>query len=255
MRQAIRDIKKSHFAGPDFPIKWNFRDLKGDFPIGPAPVYDYLLQASETWRTQMFEAATTIDMNLLICCVQGHSAIRRIQRRTRDGLTRYVFVNGLLRFGLHVKDAAVDSAEVILDWPDRNNRKPFDDEYYSAYNYGISVNSQPYHCGKLCDLHFADSPFYANMNQCSPLQFSDLIIGATRDFVQCAINDRRHGLGARLLRYVVSRFRGFEGGADEILNRGIVITSDDPSFREQIKTAIKSELLPPRFDSDPDVPF
>jgi len=145
-----------------------------------------------------------------------------------------------MRYALHVKESNPDRAEVILDWPDKGDSSPFDKEYASAFNHGKSPDGVVYSSGALKDLNFLDSAVYTNMNHSTILQFADLLVGATREFVECALGKKCYGFGIDMLKLVFHKFRGTPC---DVIGRGLSIASKNPQFRSSIDNAIKKYFL------------
>lgn len=80
------------------------------------------------------------------------------------------------------------------------------------------------------------------MNHSTLLQFADLVVGATREFVECALGKKEHGFGVDMLRLVCHCFRGYP---DHIVGRGISVASNSPIFRSDIEKAVRTMLLTP----------
>ena len=240
LRTTIEEVK-SKFGPPRIPVKWNFKDLKRVFVRqNKRSIYDELLKKSQEWREEIFKAVKDIEFTIIIACVESHSVERRTIISVKEQLTQFVFNNGLMRYALHVKESNPDRAEVILDWPDKGDSSPFDKEYASAFNDGKSPDGVVYSSGALKDLNFLDSAVYTNMNHSTILQFADLLVGATREFVECALGKKCYGFGIDMLKLVFHKFRGTPC---DVIGRGISIASKNPQFRSSIDDAIKKYFL------------
>jgi hypothetical protein len=211
--KALRDEVervKGKYGGSRLPIKWNFKDLKSLYQASKREEkYDRLLKESKAWRKEIFEALADLQFTIIIACIESHSTKRDVIKIRKNELASFVYSNGLMRFGLLVREKRPQRAEVILDWPDQGDPSPFDREYASAYSRGKTIDyGIPYKCGNLCSLNFLDSSVYARMRHSCLLQFSDLILGATREFIECALGKKEQGFGLDLIKIVRSRFRG-----------------------------------------------
>lgn len=236
----IDDVKREH-GYPRAPVKWNMKDLKNVYKRLDLPnAYQALIDTSRDWRKELFKAVAETECALLVACVEGYSSRREVLKKRKYDLTRYVFLDGLMRFGLHVKDKRPHLADVVLDWPDKGDSKPFDLEYACAYGRGkTSENNATYQCGKLSQLPFADSIMFSNMHHCQMLQIADLIVGATREFVECCMGKRDGGQGLDCLKMVKGKFRG---APTNIVGRGIVVPSGNTHLRTEVTRGIKSML-------------
>lgn len=238
----IEMIKKNRCAHPRAPIKWNLKDLKYIYNKEKIDnIFTKLLESVRECRLDIFKAIADSDGTIIIACIEGYSPKRAILKLRKDDLVRYVFTNGLMRFGLHVKGTKPRYAQVILDWPDKGNSKPFDVEYAHAFSSGITSDKKvPYKCGKLCDLAFSDSVYFTNMTHSTMLQVADLVVGATREFIEYCLGKKGAGQGLDCLRIVKDRFLG---APNKILGRGIIIPSGNREFLSCIRTGIQSKLI------------
>ena len=239
--RATIEKAKSIYGPSRIPIKWNFKDLKKVFEKQKKDkLYDDLLIKSQEWREAIFRSVQHIDFSIIIACVESYSIQKDIIKEIKYDLTRYVFNNGLMRYALHVKELKPNRAEVILDWPDKGDPKPFDIEYASAFNLGRSSEGINYASGALKDLKFNDSVVYTNMNHSTLLQFADLIVGASREFVECSLGKKCYGFGIDMLKLVSHKFRG---APNNIFGRGISVASKDQLMKSNIKEAINKYFL------------
>ena len=129
------------------------------------------------------------------------------------------FVDGLSRFGMLVKDSQHARAEVILDWPDGGDPRPYSDTYSAAL-----WRDQGFYCGLLKNVGFSDNLNFTRMESSNLLQFSDLIVGASREFVEYGLGKReRQPFGLDALRLVAHKIRGWP---DQILARGLMFLKE-----------------------------
>jgi len=114
--RIMDNVKGSYDIENDFPVKWNMRDLKKYYEKqGLSDLYKVLLEDSKVWRRQMFREAAGVDFTIIVALIKSYSTRRRVIKRNRERLTRYVFSDALMRVGHHVKDINGSSAELILD--------------------------------------------------------------------------------------------------------------------------------------------
>jgi len=231
MREAIESAKAA-FGNKRAPIKWNFKDLERKYKEqGQHALYLALLERQYDLRKAVFDATKDIDFSIIVSVVVGYSSKKEILSELKDDLSRYVFSNSLMRYALHVKETKPKRAEVILDWPERNHSKPFDVEYACAYSNGKTKDGGTYQSGCLEALNFHDSVLFTRMTHSTLLQFSDLLVGATREFVQVATGHREPGHGSLLLKTVANKFRGYPNA---VIGRGININSSAAMAKRQI---------------------
>lgn len=70
------------------------------------------------------------------------------------------------------------------------------------------------------------------MEDCSLLQFSDLVLGTTREFVDFCLDKKNHDhLGVELTKHLIPKYRGFPG---RIIGRGISIAPSDSDLSNRL---------------------
>ena len=195
-----------------------------------------LQDSSREWRLEIFSALAEYEVKLIVSCIEAYSADRKTIKETKEQLTGHSFSNGLMRFGLHVQESKPSHAQVVLDWPDRGDSKPFDAEYSSAFNRGVTAaGNVEYRCGSLANLRFLDSATYANMHHSTLLQAADLVVGATREVIECCLGKKESGQGVDCIRIVRSRFRG---APYRIFGYGISVSSGNRDFSDLVRKSI-----------------
>lgn len=236
LRSHIEAIK-GKYVHPRLPVKWNMRDLRAFYDKqGLGKEYAQLLQSSREWRLEIFQVLAQFDVAILISCIEAYSSDRKKIAQTKEQLTAYSFSNALMRFGLHVQARRPDHAQVLLDWPDRSESKPFDLEYSTAFSYGTTrAGNVQYRCGPLSALRFLDCPTYANMHHSTLLQTADLVVGATREVIECCLGKKESGQGVDCARVVRDKFRG---APDRILGYGISVSSGNRGFSDAVRASL-----------------
>jgi len=240
LQLAVEEIKKE-YGFSHSPIKWNMRDLKKLYVRhGILYVYENLIQSSEIWREAIFEELVKHEVTIIVACIESYSPKRGKIKLRKEELASHAFGNGLMRFGLHVKDHSPESAYVLLDWPDKGNSKPFDIEYANAYNFGKTPGQRiTYKCGALNHLGFSDSIYYTNAHYSTLLQVADMVVGSSREFIECCLGKKPPGQGVKCLKIVKSIIRG---APDKILGRGIIVSTGNTELRNKVENGIV-ELL------------
>jgi hypothetical protein len=241
IRTKVEAIKQRHTGYSRSPFKWNQKDLKELYKSqGKTEIYESLMRTSKEWRREVFSCLAETNCAILISCIESYSADRKVLKEKKEELSRFIFTNGLMRFGLHVRDAKPSSAQVVLDWPDKGNPKPFDSEYAWAFSRGRTADgSVTYQCGKLCDLAFADSVLFTSMHHSTLLQVADLVVGATREFLECCLEKKKSGQGIDCLRLAKGKFRG---APDNIVGRGIVVPSRNGDLLSRARKGVREIL-------------
>ena len=82
---------------------------------------------------------------------------------------------------------------------------------------------------------------FTNLQHSTLLQIADLVVGATREFVDYCIRNKPLGLGVECLKLVRNRFRG---APYSISGRGLIIPSNNPDLRRQVEKGIEENLCP-----------
>lgn len=219
------------------------RDLKALYKKqGQEAMQRTLQESSREWRQEIFTAMVQFDITIILACIEAYSPDRKKIKISKDELAGHSFSNGLMRFGLHVQDREPDQAQVVLDWPDRGESKPFDSEYSSAFNRGrTSAGNVSYRCGPLSGLRFLDSATYANMYHSTLLQAADLVVGAAREVVECCLGKKESGQGVDCAQLVRDKFRG---APERIFGYGLSVSSGNKEFSDAVKNGIGSFLYP-----------
>lgn len=240
LREAIESVKEK-YGHRRAPVKWNFKDLKALYKKQKLEdLYNELLTSSKKWRIEIAEIANDFNFSVIIAAVEGHSIAKKTLTGVKPNLCRYAFNNGLMRFALHVKENNPDSAQIILDWPDRGDSKPFDLEYRTAYNEGrTGERDVPYHSGPLAQLGFEDCASYVNMHHSTLLQFADIVLGANRELIECAMGKKDSGLGVDFCRIIKSKYRGYPA---YVIGREISLASGRADFRHAVREYVKREI-------------
>lgn len=233
----MENVKRPYKHEADFPVKWNVRDLEKYYrKVDLGDLYKAILKESKDWRRQIFREASNLEFTIIIALIKSHSSRRSIIKRNREKLTRYVFSDALMRVGHHIRETDASFAEIILDWPEQKQpRHIFDEEYKSALIQGVTCEKQEYHCGALKGLGFSDSLYFTSMKACSVLQFCDLVVGATREFVNLALEKEEETFGYDCLRKLSMKFRG---APDNVVGRGLIIAPTTGELIESVRKYI-----------------
>jgi len=235
IESLLREIK-TKYTCPTLPIKWNFKDLKDVYAEwNRQEDYELLKQKSYEWRTQIFERSLDIDYKVVLACTERYPSKIPL-KQIKEQLTGITFTQALMRIGLFARDLPFrDNFEIILDWPDSSNPKPFNREYFRAYNLGQSSSGVTFHSGPLMNLGFNDSLYFAKSTHSGVLQFADLVIGAAKDFILKTIQETDNSLGYDLTTKILSKYHGYPG---RIIDYGMNFAPKNSNYdkiREEIK--------------------
>jgi hypothetical protein len=235
LRRLIIDFKHEYRKEADFPIKWNLKDLQRWFKNkNHQELHQKLLKESKDWRTSLIRASLAIDYKIIAACVVCHSSKIEKIKEHKPNIIKYTFCNALMRVALYAKGINASNFEIILDWPEGNTHTPYSEEYRSAYYNGCCHASPEikYYSGPLKAIGFNEALYFARMEDCSLLQFSDIVLGTTREFVDFCLGKRNHDhLGVELTKYLIPKYRGFPS---RIIGRGISIAPTDSTLSKRL---------------------
>lgn len=239
LQKCIEQIK-GKYGEPRAPVKWNMRDLEPLYKKhNDLDRYKTLLKESEQWRAAIFECIASHKATFIVACIEGYSARKDVLLKTKEGLVGMAFNNGLMRYGLHVKETGARGASVVMDWPDGGDPTPFTNEYSSAYRKGITPDGIKYFAGPLCNLHFSDTPSFTYMRHSTMLQTADMVVGAVRELVECCLGKRGPGHGVACLKAAKDRFKG---APNKVLGHGLSISSGNAQLLEKVDAGLKKHL-------------
>jgi hypothetical protein len=166
---------------------------------------------------------------------------KQVLGNTREDLVAYSFGNLLTRVGLYCSEREEDlRVDVLLDWPERNNRKPFVNEYHTGWRHGRSGEADkaiPYHCGALAQLGFAPTPAFAGSEFEPRLQLADLVVGAAREFVNFALGkSTKEAFGVQTFKALIPHF--FHRDDRLLLGHGLTVSPAYSEFSRAILAAL-----------------
>jgi hypothetical protein len=188
------------------------------------------------------DALITSGATLFTSAILAHSNKKQVLGRTREDLVGYSFGNLLMRAGLYCSEKrAGQRVDILLDWPEKNDRGPFVNEYYTGWRHGRSGKGDDavnYHCGALAELGFAPAPVFAGMEFEPRLQLADLVVGAARDFVNFALGkSERESFGVKTFQSLLANFYQRENG--QILGLGLTASPANSDFSHAILVGLK----------------
>jgi hypothetical protein len=138
--KKVQEVKAYRGLNHHCPVKWNMRDLDRALAahelIGQK---DILISQSNVLRTDLLNELMATGATLFASAILAYSNKKQVLGKTREDLVCYSFGNLLMRVGLFCKESAGGRrVDVLLDWPERNDRGPFAAEYYTGWRYGRS---------------------------------------------------------------------------------------------------------------------
>jgi hypothetical protein len=239
--KKVQKVKENRGLNVHCPLKWNMRDLDRALMahdlIGQK---DILIGQSDILRTELLTELAAADATLFASVIRAYSNKKQILGETREDLVGFSFGNLLMRVGLFCKEAAGGRrVDVLLDWPERNNRSPFTAEYYTGWRYGRSGpedKAVPYQCGALSDIAFSPAPAFAGTEFEPRLQLADLVVGATRDFINFLLgNAKEDSFGVQRFKFLMPHFYK----APRILGRGLTVSPTNSDFSAAVLGGLK----------------
>lgn len=234
---ALLDIiseAKSKFTHPNLPIKWNFKDtlVKEKFDkFGRQEEYRLMLSQSNLWRKEIIERCSQIDYKIICGVVQSYSSDVKVVKRSKPELLKYAFENVLMRLGMDALDHQ-DQTIVILDWPPESNPQPFTEGYYRLFHQGKSSAGTALRSGKLADCKFFHTLLFAKCTHSPILQFTDLVLGAIKDYLEARFTNRQNLFAFEVFNLLQPKFRQSNG---RVLGWGLIPPTGNTVFKEKLK--------------------
>lgn len=217
LKIIIEDVK-AQYALKTLPIKWNFKDLKPTYlELSRVKEYEILLLNSYKWRREIFERSLAVNYKVILACTERYNSNKPLSS-IKDDLISVSFSQSLMRVALYAKNNPIkDECQVVLDWPESSNPKPFNREYFKAYHNGKSIFDRTYFSGPLKNIGFSESIYFTKSTHCTMLQFADLIIGASKDYILKNLHEIDYSLGFDLTELIKCKIQGYP---DKIIEHG-----------------------------------
>jgi hypothetical protein len=205
------------------------RDLKNKYEeFGRLDEYQELLKSSASWRRELISNLDEIEYVINLSCIENFQKNSKDKDLKHD-LIQYAFSNILMRIGFIIKRRK-EECTVIMDWPDKQNSRPYNREYYSAFNKAKSADGKvEYFCGNLEDLNFNDCVLFADMNHSIGLQLADIIIGAFRDGIKSFREDHFENQGMELTQLYLPKINGY---SKNLTRYGIIASGNNHELQK-----------------------
>jgi hypothetical protein len=237
---AIMKAVKAEYTGEDMPFKYNIKDVEGVYRrFKREAEYEKIRNNSSSWRKRIIQESLNFNYKIFISCIENFQADRKDQKEIKQSLSSYLFANALMRVGLYAKEMGLDYVQAILDWPEGNDSKPYDKEYYYAYNRGSNSDGQEYYSGPLKNLYFDQTLYYARCHHSNMLQLADLIMGATRDWMETELQKRDYSIGKELTSLFFPKLYGYP---KKVLGYGINVSSNNSDFKGFLREIINKNI-------------
>lgn len=223
--EKIRSIKQE-YTHPNMPIKWNFKDptIKNKYEeFNRIDEYKKMLGASREWRLEIFRTLNDMEYKIIVACIESYSDEIETIKRVKNELNTYCFEMVLMQLGFDAKKIG-GKWQIVIDWPPDNDSKPFDRGYYRLFHVGKTASGVSAFCGKLESLGFSHSLHFTRANHSPLMQFSDLVLGATRDHIECLIQGRESSVGTEAVNIFYDHFRNNDGVVPQY---GVVVSTNN----------------------------
>jgi hypothetical protein len=241
--KKVLEVKEKRGLNPHCPVKWNMRDLDRALMAHDLIAQsDILIGQSNVLRTELLNELTAAGATIFASAIRAYSNNRQILGQTREDLVSFSFGNLLMRVGLFCKEVAGGRrVDVLLDWPERNNRTPFTAEYYTGWRHGRSGpegKAVTYQCGPLADLAFSPAPAFAGMEFEPRLQLADLVAGATRDFINFSLGKvSEDSFGVQRFKSLIPHL--YQTPSRQSFGRGITVSPANSDFSTAVLEGLK----------------
>lgn len=242
----INEIKavKSQYTHPNMPVKWNYKDpsIKKKYTeFDREADYMKMLSASREWRLDIFRRINQFDYTIVLSCIEAFSDNKEVIQQVKNELNTYCFENVLMRVGLDAKEIG-GFWQCVLDWPPDNDTKPFDRGYYQLFHFGKASSPKPAICGPLEGLGFSHSLHFTRSNHSPMMQLADLVLGATRDHIECMIQGRDSSVGSEAVDLFYDHYRNLNG---EVPRFGVIASTSNASLGSHISEIFKRKVSKP----------
>jgi hypothetical protein len=240
--KKVQEVKSHHGLNHHCPVKWNMRDLDRALAahdlIGQK---DILIGQANVLRADLLDELSATGATIFVSAIRAYSNKKQVLGKTREDLVGFSFGNLLMRVGLFCKETADGRrVDVLLDWPERNDRGPFVAEYYTGWRYGRSGpdgKAVLYQCGALADIAFTPAPTFTGTEFDPRLQLADLVVGAAREFINFSIGKAKEdSFGVQRFKSLIPRL--YQAPGPQILGRGLAISPTNSDFSASVLAAL-----------------
>jgi hypothetical protein len=239
LSSIMKSVKKE-YTGEDMPFKYNIKDVEWVYQkFNKEAEYEKIKKESSNWRKRIIQESLSFNYKIFISCIENFQADKKEQKEIKKDLSSFLFANTLMRVGIYASELDLDYIQAILDWPEGNDSKPYDKEYYYAYNRGTNSDGQKYFSGPLKDLNFDQTLYYARCNHSNMLQLADIIMGSTRDWMDTELQKRDYSIGKELTSLFFPKLYGYP---KKVLGYGLNISSNNSSFKSFLREIITKNV-------------
>jgi len=234
--KLIKVIKseKAKYTDPSMPIKWNFKDNKIKetfYEFKKEDEYKKMLQSSRNIRLNILRKSIDINYQIIFASIKSFSDKKDVIRNKKNEFSQILLENLLFRVGNEAKYSKV-KYQIIMDWPPDNNPKPYNRAYYYLLNSDRTISYNRNFCWPHCGEYFKNSIFYCNCSHSPCLQFSDLVVGALKDFIEMSLKgNSKSCVGMEAYKIIESKIRS--GTNNKKLGYGIVVPSGNADYKKE----------------------
>lgn len=232
--KRIRNVKQQ-YTHPNMPVKWNFKDTRIEAKFKEyerSKEYKNMLAASREWRLELFRQLSDIDYQIIVSCIEAYSDDNNVIQQVKNELNRYCFEMVLMQVGLEAREIG-GKWQIVLDWPPDNDSKPFDRGYYKLFHSKKTLSGVSAKCGKLEPLGFSHSLHFTRANHSPLMQLADLVLGATRDHIECKIRGRESSVGTEAVEIFYDHYRNNNGTVPQY---GVIASTNNNLLVNQINS-------------------
>ena len=235
--RLINSIKSivGKYTHPDLPVKYNFKDssVKQAYEeFNKGEDFKKILSNSLQIRKEILEASVNIEYQIIVSCIKGFSQKRDVLIAKKADMTQYGLENLLFRLGNEAKGKK-QRYQIVFDWPNSSDPKPFYRTYYYVYNRDKTISGGKNHCGPLKNFGFSSSILFTKASHNSCLQFVDIVIGAMRDTIEMCIDGRDECTGNQMVEIVKDKIRKSPSG--KRVGYGIIIANGNEDIRKVLE--------------------
>lgn len=235
----MKSVKKD-YTEEDMPFKYNIKDVEEVYrKFDKNTDFEKIKAESSAWRKRIIQESLNFNYRIFISCIENLQADKKDQKEIKRDLSSFLFANTLMRVGIYSSEMKLDYVQCILDWPEGNDSRPFDKEYYYAYNRGTNSDGQKYFCGSLKELHFDQTLYYARCHHSNMLQLADIIMGSTRDWMETELQKREYSIGKELTALFFPKLYGYP---QKVLGYGLNVSSRNNNFKNFLKEIIAKNV-------------
>lgn len=235
--EIIKD-EKAKYSHPNLPIKWNFKDppIKEKFEeFNRGNEYKTMLAKSNDWRREIVKRSLDIDYKIICSIIEPYSTDLKTIKKSKPDFLKFSLENILMRVSIDVKGKDRETL-VVLDWPPDNNPQPFVQGYYRLFHTGKSSAGSKLQCGKLSDCQFYHSLLFAKCNHSPMLQFSDILIGSIKDYIECKLSNRQSLFATEIFQMHKHKIRNLN---NKIIGYGLITPSGNTSLKNKLKAILE----------------